>query len=78
MQGRVVAVLLTLPSGNDRASADTRLTLDPPQLDPVIKARCGEQHLVLSLVECPAQEEPDGIVEVLQDYGWQMLAGGKP
>ena len=78
MHGRVTAVLLTLPSGNDSAAADARLTLDPLQLEPVIEAKSGEQLLVLALEECPAQAEVDVLVEVLQDCRWQVLAGGRP
>ena len=51
--GRVTAVLLSLPGGNDSALADTRLTLDPLQPEAVVEARSGEQRLVLALEECP-------------------------
>ena len=69
---RVTAVLLILQGG------DARFTLDPLQLEPVVDAGSGEQRLVLALVECPTQAEVDILVEVLHDYGWRMLAGGRP
>ena len=28
--------------------------------------------------ECPAQADVDVLVDVMQDYEWRMLAGGKP
>ena len=77
--GRVKAVMLSLPSGNDSVSAEARLTLVAwLQLKPLIEAPSGEQRLVLASEQCPMQDEVDVIVEVLEDYGWQMLVGGRP
>ena len=75
-RGRVAAVMLSLPDGDDTASAEARLTLDPLHLEPVVGARSGGQRLVLTSAECPAQAGLDVLVYVMHDYGWWLLAGG--
>ena len=68
------AVLQSLPHGGDSALAEARLTLDPLHLEPVVVVQSRGQWLVLPLAKCPSQAE----VDVLHDYGWHLLAGGKP
>ena len=72
------AVLLSLPDGDDNASAEARLTSDPVHLEPVVEAQSGGQRLVLASAECPALAGVDVLVDVMHDYGWRLLAGGKP
>ena len=45
---RVAGVLLSLLDGDDNASAETRLTLDPLHLEPVVEAQSGGQRLVIA------------------------------
>ena len=55
-------------------------------LEPVEEAQSGGQRLVIALAQCPSdggvdrgsQAGVDIIVEIVQDYGWRLLAGGKP
>ena len=37
--GCVAAMLPSMPTGNDNASAEARLTLDPLRLEPVLEAQ---------------------------------------
>ena len=76
--GRVAAVLLPLPDGDDNASAKARLTWDPLHLEPVVEAQSSGQRLVIASANCPTQARVDVIVDVVLDYGWRLLPGGKP
>ena len=76
--GRVKAVLLSLPERNDNASADARRTLDTLDLELVVEAQSGGQRLVIASAQSPSQGGLDIIAEIAQDYGWRVLAGGKP
>ena len=76
--GRVAAMLLSVPDGYDNASAEARLTSDPLHLVPVVEAWSGGQQLVLASSGYPAQAGVDVLVDVIHDYGWRLLAGGKP
>ena len=75
--GRVAAVL-SLPDGDDNASAEAHLTLNPLNLEPVVKAQSGGQRLVLASAKCPAPAGMNVLVDVMLDYGWRLLAGSKP
>ena len=33
---------------------------------------------MLASAECPARADVDVLVDVMQHYGWRLLAGGKP
>ena len=33
---------------------------------------------MIAAAQCPSQAGVDVIVEIAQDYGWRLLAGGKP
>ena len=76
--GRVKVVLLSLPEGDDNASTDARPTMDALDLEPVVEAQSGGQQLVIASAQSPSQAGVDVIVEIVQDYGWRLLAGGKP
>ena len=76
--GCITAVLLLLPDGDDNASADARHTLDTLDLEPVVEAQSRGQRLVIASTQCPCQAGVDVIVKIVQDYGWRLLAGGKP
>ena len=76
--GRITEVLLSLPDGDDNASTDARHTLDTLDLGPVVKARSGGQRLVIASAQSPSEAGVDVIVEIALDYGWRLLAGGKP
>ena len=71
-------MLLSLPDGDYHASADARHTLDTLDLEPVSEAQSGGQQLVIASAESPSQAGVDVVVEIAQDYGWRLLAGGKP
>ena len=75
---RVTAVLLSLPNGDDNASADACQTLDVLDLKPVAEAKSRGQQLVIASAPCPSQARVDVIVKIAHDYGWRLLAGGKP
>ena len=66
VRGRIIEVLLLLPVGDDNVAADTRHTLDTLDLRPVV-ASAGS----------PSQAGVHVIGEIVQDYGWRLLAGGK-
>ena len=53
-------------------------TLDTLDLQPVVQAQCGGQRLVIAPAQGPSQPGVDVIVDIAQDYGWRLLAGGKP
>ena len=74
----VAVVLLSLPDGDDNASAEACLTLNPLHLEPLVEAQPRGQRLVLASAQCPAQADVDVLVDVMQHYGWRLLAGGKP
>ena len=71
-------MLLLVPDGDDNVSAEARLTLDPLHLGPVVEAQSCGQRLGIASTQCPNQAGVDIIVEVAQEYGWRLLAGGKP
>ena len=76
--GRIKEMLLSLPDGDDNTSADTRHTLDTLDLGPVVEAQCWGQRLVIASAQSPNQAGVHVIVEIVQDYGWSLLVGGKP
>ena len=76
--GRFTAVILSLLDGEDNASADTRHTLDTLDLEPVVEAHSGGQRSVITSAHSPRQAGLDDIVEIALDYGWRLLARGKP
>ena len=68
-------MLLSLPEGDDKASAQARLTLNLLHLEPVVEAQSGGHRLVIASAKCATQAGVDIIVDVVHDYGWQLLAG---
>ena len=76
--GRVTEVLLSLSQGDDNVAADVRHTLDALDLGPVVEAQSGGQRLVVASARSPGQARMDVIGEIVQDYGWRLLAEGKP
>ena len=76
--GRVTEVLLSLLDGDDNVAADTRHTLDTFDLGPVVEAQSRRQRLVVASARIPGQARLEVIGEKVQDYGWRLLAGGKP
>ena len=75
-QGHVTEAMFSLPEGDHHVAADARHTLDTLGLEAVIEARAGGQRLVLASARGPEQDGVDVIGEVLQDYGWELLAHG--
>ena len=75
--GRGAAVLLSLSDGDDNASAEARLTLDPLHLELALEAKSSGQRLVLASSKCPAQADVAVLVDVMHDYRWRLRAGGK-
>ena len=76
--GHVTAVLLSLPDGDDNASADTCHTLDTLDLELVVEAPFGGQRVVIASAQSPCQAGVTIIGEIVKDYGRRLLAGGKP
>ena len=68
--------MFSLPEGDDHVATDASHTLDTLGLAAVIEARAGGQRLVLASARGPGQDGVDVIGEVLQDYGWELLAHG--
>ena len=75
-QGHVTEAMFSLPEGDDHVAANARHTLDTLGLAAVIEARAGGQRVVLASAGGPGQDGVDVIGEVLQDYGWALLAHG--
>ena len=59
---------MSLPDGDDNASADARHTLDTLDLEPAVEAQSRGQQLVIASAQCPSQAGVDVIVEIAQDY----------
>ena len=78
MLGRITEVLLSLPEGDDNVATDARHRLDVLDVEPVAEARSGGQPLVIALARSPGPASMDVIGEIVQDYWWKVLAGGKP
>ena len=78
LPGRVTEVPLSLTDGDDNASAEAYLTLDPLPLEPVVEAQSGRQRLVIASAQCPNQAGVDIIVEITHHDGWWLFAEGKP
>ena len=76
--GRITEVLLSLPEGDDNMAADARHTLDALGLEPVVEARSGGQRMVIASARSPGPAGMDVVGEIAQDYGWKLVAGGKP
>ena len=76
--GRVMEVLLSLPEGDDNVAADARHALDALDLGPVVGALSGGKRSVVASARSPGQARVDVIREIVLDYGWRLLAGGKP
>ena len=55
---------MSLPDGDDNASADTRHTLDPLNLEPVVEAQSGGHRLVIASAQCSGQAGVDVIMEM--------------
>ena len=68
---------MSLLHGDNNASTKARLTLDPLHLEPVVEAQSGGQRLVIASAKCPTQAGVDVTVDVMQDYRWRLLVGGK-
>ena len=76
--GGITKVQLSLPDGDDNVAAGARHTLDTLDLGPVVEVQSGGQRLVIASAQSPSQAGVDVIVEIVQDYGWRLLAGGNP
>ena len=76
--GRVTEVLLSLPKGDDNLAVDARRTYDTLDLGPGVEAQSGGQQLVVASARSPGQARVDLIREIVQNYGWSLVAGGKP
>ena len=76
--GRVTEVLLSLPEGDDNVAAHTRHTFDALNLRPVLEAKSGRRRLVVASARSRGQARMDVIRKIPHDYGWRLLAGGKP
>ena len=74
--GRIREVLLSLSEGDDNVAADTRHKLDALGLGAVVEARSGGQRMVIALARGPELVGVDVIGEIVQDYGWELLARG--
>ena len=57
-------------------AADTRHTLDALGLGTVVEAQSGGQRMPLASTRGPGPAGVDLIGEVVQDYGWKLLASG--
>ena len=75
--GRITEVLLSLPEGDDNVAADAGHTLDALGLETVVEARSGGQRMVIASARGRGPAGVDVIGEVVQDYGWKLLASGK-
>ena len=71
-------MLLSLPDGDDNAPVDACHTLDTLDLEPVVEAQSGGQRLVIASTQSPSPASVDVVMEIARDYGWRLLAGGKP
>ena len=70
--------MLSLPEGDDNVATHARHTLDALDLGPVVEAQSGGQRLVIASARSPGPAKMDVIGEIVQDYGWTLLARGKP
>ena len=75
--GRITEVLLSLPEGDDNVAADARHTLGDLSLEAVVEARSGGPRMVTASARGLGPAWVDVIGEVVQDYGWKLLASGK-
>ena len=76
--GRITELPLSLPDGDDSVAADARHTMDALSPEALVEARSGGQRMVIMSARGPGPAGVDIIEEVVQDYGWKLLASGKP
>ena len=75
-RGHITEALFSLSEGDDNVVADDRHTIDALGLKAVVEARSGGQGMVLASARGPGLARADVIGEIVQAYGWELLANG--